>query len=334
MPVPVASAGDVGAFSTSVYSSQGPFNNMGVPGARVITAVAPGYGNPANGTGYYNPFFTRMASNPATASMLTDAIALDPTFFSVFLGNNDVLAYALAGAASDAITPSAGAIGVGFDASITAIVNGLSANGAKGVIANIPDITSLPYFTTVPYNGLALRQGQADSLNAALGGLFTFQAGNNEFIIEDTSVAFIGSRKIKPGELILLDVPLDKIKCNGMGTLTPIPNKYVLTTAEITSIQNAISAYNASIKSLADAKGLAFVDVNSFLRTAQKGIEYNGITLNSNFVTGGAFSLDGIHLNPIGQALLANEFIKAINSKFGSSIPQVDATKYRGIIFP
>ncbi len=333
-PVRVATAGDVSAFNTSVYSSQGPFNNMGVPGAKAITVVQSGFGNSSLGVGNFNPFFYRMAANAATSSILSDAVAMNPTFFSVFIGNNDVLAYALKGASSDAITPTSGVSGVGFDGSINAIVNSLSANGAKGVIANIPDITSLPYFTTIPWNGLTLRAGQADSLNTALLGLFVFQEGKNAFIIEDTAVPFIGSRFIFPGELILLGVPLEKIKCNGMGTLTPIPAQYILTANEITTIQNTINAYNTAIKAIADAKGLAFVDVNSFIKSAQKGIEYNGISINMKFVTGGAFSLDGLHLNPIGQALLANEFIKAINSKFGSTIPQVDATKYRGIIFP
>jgi len=51
-------------------------------------------------------------------------------------------------------------------------------------------------------------------------------------------------------------------------------------------------------------------------------------------VAGGAFSLDGVHLTPLGNALLANSFIKAINSKYGSTIPQVDATRYKGVAFP
>jgi hypothetical protein len=61
---------------------------------------------------------------------------------------------------------------------------------------------------------------------------------------------------------------------------------------------------------------------------------YNGIGMNTQYVSGGIFSLDGINLTPRGNALLANEIIKSINSKYGSTIPQVDATKYRSIIFP
>jgi len=336
-PIPSAGSGDKNALLTSI-SSQGPFNNMGVPGAKVITALAPGYGNPANGTGKYNPFFTRMAKDVTSSSMISDAMLLNPTFFSLFLGNNDVLLYATNGGASDSITPPSGSAGVGFDGSINAIVSTLTSGGAKGVIGNIPDITALPYFTTVPWNGLTLRQGQADTLNGVvpfLGITYVFKAGANPFVIYDASVNTPShARVIQQGELVLLDVPLDQIKCHKMGTLIPIPNQYVLTATEIQNIKTATSAYNASIQSVAQAKGLAFVDVNAFLSQTQKGISYDGISLNAQFVTGGAFSLDGIHLNPIGNALLANEFIKAINNTYSSSIPQVDATKYRGILFP
>jgi len=53
-PVPVAASGDVSIFATNINSGT-PFNNMGVPGVKVITMVAPGYGNQLNGAGHYNP---------------------------------------------------------------------------------------------------------------------------------------------------------------------------------------------------------------------------------------------------------------------------------------
>src|SRR5699024_11678732 len=37
----------------------------------------------------------------------------------------------------------------------------------KGVVANIPDVTGIPFFTKVPYNAIALGQEQVDALNAA-----------------------------------------------------------------------------------------------------------------------------------------------------------------------
>ncbi len=334
-PVALAASGDISILTTSV-AAQGPFNNIGVPGAKVITTVYPGYGNPANGLGKYNPFFTRMLNSGeyASASMLSKAAAQSPTFFSVFIGNNDVLGYSLSGGTSDAITPSAGAPGVGFDASIDAIISTMTANGAKGVIGNVPDVTSIPYFTTIPYNGLTLDATQAAQLTAAYTPFgISFTAGSNPFMIQDAAAPG-GIRKIKSTELVLLTTPQDSLKCGGWGSSKPLASQYVLTETEIAAIQTAVQAYNNKLKATADAKGLAYVDVNGFMVQCKKGIVYNGIAINAAFVSGGAFSLDGVHLTPRGNAMLANEFIKSINVKYGSSIPQVDVTKYGGVVFP
>jgi hypothetical protein len=332
-PLPVAATADYTIFTRSV-GIDGPFNNMSVPGAKAVTVLFPGYGNPANGAGNYNPFFTRMAGDPATASILTEAAGQNATFFSLSIGNDDVLGYALSGGAADAITPASGPAGAGFDGSIDAIVDALTANGSKGVIGNVTDITSMPYFTTVPYNGLLLDQANAEALTAAYSGLgIAFHEGNNGFIIADAAAP--GSlRQIQQGELVLLTVPQDSIKCGGWGSMKPIPNQYVLTLDEIALISAATTAYNAKLQSVAQAKGLAYVDVNGFMSSLKAGIIYNGLSVNTQFVSGGAFSLDGVNLTARGNALLANEFIKSINGKYGSSIPQINATGYKGVVFP
>jgi hypothetical protein len=74
--------------------------------------------------------------------------------------------------------------------------------------------------------------------------------------------------------------------------------------------------------------------MNSLMKRLQTGLIYNGVHLNAQFIQGGAFSLDGIHLNPRGCAIAANEFIDAINKKYGSTIPHVDVTQYQGVVFP
>jgi hypothetical protein len=56
--------------------------------------------------------------------------------------------------------------------------------------------------------------------------------------------------------------------------------------------------------------------------------------MSSKFVSGGAYSLDGIHLNEKGNALLANEFIKSINQKYKSRIPLVNVNAYNATFFP
>src|SRR5690606_36015184 len=75
----------------------GLFNNMGVPGAKSFHLLAPGYGNVAGvPSGLANPYFARFASGAST-SIITDAVAQNPTFFSLWIGNNDVLSYATSG---------------------------------------------------------------------------------------------------------------------------------------------------------------------------------------------------------------------------------------------
>ncbi|GAC1422897.1 MAG: SGNH/GDSL hydrolase family protein [Flavisolibacter sp.] len=324
-PVPVAAKGDLNVFAPV---SGGPFNNIGVPGAMLIHMVVSGYGSTGG-----NPYFGRMASNVSTSSMLSDAANQNPSFFSLY-GSDDVLEYALSGGTDGSITPSVGAPGFGYDATVDVILSTLTANKAKGVIGSMPDVTTFPYFNTIPYNGLVLDAANAAALSAAYAPLgISFQPGKNGFIIQDNKAPG-GMRQIQSGEMVLLSTPQDSLKCGGWGSQKPIPDQYVLTTKEITEIRNATSAYNAKLKASASTNGLAYVDVNNFMGNLSKGIMYNGVAINSQFVSGGAFSLDGIHLSPKGNALLANEFIKSINLTYGSTIPQLDANKYKGVAFP
>jgi len=158
------------------------FNNMGVPGAKSFHLGAPGYGNVAGvATGAANPYFARFASSP-DATVIGDAVAQNPTFFSLWIGNNDILSYATSGGlgvdqtgnpditsygSRDITDPSA------FDQTYKGLVGGLVANGAKGVLLNLPDVTSIPFFTTVPNNALVLNGSQA----AGLTGFFQAFAG-------------------------------------------------------------------------------------------------------------------------------------------------------------
>lgn len=329
-PLRLAPTDNYAVFAANIYSS-GPFRNMGVPDAKSFHLVYAGYGNPANATaGYYNPYFRRMASTN-NASVLSDAVQQSPSFFTLNIGMSDVLSYALTGGEYDSITPQSR-----FDASVDQIVNQLTANGAKGLLIGIPDISAFPYFTTIPYNGLTLDQSQANSLNSIynpIGFDTVFASGANAFMIRDPASP-IGIRQIVAGERLLLGIPLDSVKCNSMGSLLPIPQRYVLTLSEIAAIRNAVSGYNAKLRAVAQTKGLAYLDAGAFFNRLNTGITYNGVNVNAQFVKGGAFSLDGLYLNPLGHALLANECIKAINNTYRSTLREVDASSYRGTLFP
>ena len=161
----------------------GPFNNFGAPGAKSFHLGVAGYGQ-------LNPYFGRMASSP-TATVMGDALAQNPTFFTLSeIGGNDVLGYALAGGAGVDQSPSATNPTGNLDPStygqnditnplvfqqvFSNMVTALTANGAKGVVANVPYITSLANFTTVPYNPVPLDAGTAAAVNA---GYAPYNAG-------------------------------------------------------------------------------------------------------------------------------------------------------------
>jgi hypothetical protein len=330
----------------------GPFNNMGVPGAKSYHLLAPGYGNvqglltqPATA----NPYYVRMAS-AADATVLGDAMAQNATFFSLWIGNNDVLGYATTGGdGSDPITSQ----GL-FDQAYGAIVAGLTANGAKGVVANIPYVTSIPFFTTVPYNAIPLDAATAEAVNAGYaaynGGLAQIQAmgaisadelaarvvmfnpGQNAPVIEDESLTDLSGfglpsyRHAKEDDLLVLTsatflgttVGGNPLLVNGISV--PLADKWVLIPAEQAEINDAVDGFNATIQATATAAGLAFVDANATLsKLALNGLESGAFKLRANLVTGGVFSLDGVHSTARGYAFISNEFLKAIDATYGSN---------------
>ena len=240
-PVPI-----VPTQSTAIdipLANAGGFHNIGVPGAKSFHLGVMGYGNPL-GLPNANPYFARFSSDPANASMLGDAAGLAPTFFTLWIGANDVLLYALDGGLQDP------AYGTGtenitdptvFTPSFNGALATLKTPGNKGVVANIPDISTIPHFNTVPYDAIPLDAATAATLNvqvadtydlvldaAITGGLpvaeadrrrIRYQAGQNPILISDETLTdlsasfggvlapFIGlaqARPATPDDYILL----------------------------------------------------------------------------------------------------------------------------------
>lgn len=318
--------------------NEGPFNNLGVPGAKSFQLYSQFLGKGGSAGNYY---YHRFASDTGSVSGLSstvigDAQLINPTFFSLWMGNSDVYSYASSGGAG--VVGGIGAYDITpvdtFNKAVDFIVNGLTSNGAKGVIANIPDINDIPYFNSIPYNGLSLTESQATSLNAVWQSTLglNFVGGSNAFVVIDSNGTI---RQLKAGELLLLSIPSDSLLCGGWGLPNhPISANYVIDSTELSNIKTHIAAFNSKISSVAAAKGLALVDVNHFYKTLQSGVKFNGVTMSASFISGASFSLDGIHPSNRGFALIANEFITAINARFKSNLPPVDVNSYTGIIFP
>jgi hypothetical protein len=338
-----------GDYHYNATVNNGQINNIGVPGIRAVDYRVPGYALYAMAGGA--PFAYRFYHSLATTYSPTDELLfqvhnLHPTFFTMWLGSNDVLAYALSGGRGNDQNTATPVFGNfygphdispvnSFDSSYDQALNAAISTGAKGALINIPDITAIPFFTALPIDGLTLpRQGLADTLTniyKAQSIKAVFQEGSNLFMIRDHKGLV---RQAVPGELILLSCPLDSIKCRGWGATVPIPDSFVLTTDEIQFIRDATTSYNAFIKLEANLHHLAYVDMNAFFSQLPAGIAFNGITYNTQFVTGGAFSLDGIHPTQRGYALVANEIIRTINQYYKANVTSIDVNKYKGVTFP
>ena len=321
-PVRVSASGDMSVFTQNVYDASKPFGNFSVPGLSLSTITLSNFAS-------LNPFYGRMAS-PSAANVLEDAKNSDPTFFALSLGIEDVLNYAKAGGHNVQLPDVAT-----FQAAYENVIVNMTDNGAKGVVSTIPDVKDMPFFTTIPWNGLTLDQANADLLNGFYNQIgFSFHVGSNPFMMVDTAANAFGVRQVLEGERLLLSIPLDSVKCNKMGVLFPFRDEFVLNASEITYLQGKINAYNDVIRSLAVQYGLAIVDLDVYSNKLTSSFVYNGVSMSAVFVSGGTYSLDGINFNARGNALLANEYIKAINKKYKATIPQVDAAKYNATFFP
>ncbi len=322
MPVPAGGSPSPDNF-VNIYDPDTPFHNLGVPGATTQHLLAPGYGT-------MNPYFGRFASNPPDASVIGDAMALNPSFFSLWIGNNDILNFALSGGEGTGITPLAE-----FETYFNLLLGQLTSQGAKGVIANIPSIVSIPFFNTIAYNAIELEdQNIVDALNAAYAAAphVSFDLGPNPLVVED-NMHPAGFRQLLEGELVLLTA-MAGIRGQGWGTQVFLPAQYYLTLDQVDEIRTATQDYNNALTNFANDYGLAIADIYAVLEAAEAGIYFDALEFTTEFITGGAFSLDGIHMNARGNAIVANEFIYAINKRYNSTIPKVQVGQFSGIIFP
>lgn len=367
---PVPTPGQLPAAYTGQPES---LNNFAVPGILTGQLLDPRLGDPAMvQTPFFNPYYARIASSPGTSTLLGDAVSSfenGGTFFTLWTGYNDVMGYALGGASSPDIFVPADAFSFLFSQVVTQL---LSVEGTTGAVANVPDVTVLPFFTTIPYNLLPLDAEAVEQLEEGYanfnGGVAAWNAGvkanpnlsqeqkdamlrpflywnpgqNAPVIVdEDLSdvqlptpagpIALPKYRMLEEGERIRLDIPQEELAA-GLGTRTPLEDKWVLTKNEITAIQQRVEEFNKSISATVSSAGnrLVLVDMETVYENLRiKGAVAGGISLTWALAPPfGAFSLDGVHPNGRGNAYLANQIIAAINAKFNASIPLTNPNNY------
>jgi len=235
-----------------------------------------------------------LASPPVALSQVEWAEALSPTTIVAWVGNNDALRAVLA-ADPALLTPVSQ-----FQSDYTALMDRLAATGATLIVANILDVTSVPFLTS------ADKVAQEFGLPLSVIGP-TLGIGPGDFV---TPAAFTLIEEILMGQIV-----------------GPLPSSVILTAAQIGQIQTAINSYNAVIAAEAESHGAALVDIHGILNLIQAhGVVTNGQRLTTDFL-GGVFSLDGVHPTNTGYAIVANAFIKMLNRTFAARIPPLSVER-------
>jgi lysophospholipase L1-like esterase len=312
-----------------------PYNNLGIPGALLADFL----GQDLSASNTYearkdaNPFFDIVLRDFGETQAQTMA-QLEPTFVMFWLGNNDILGYVTSGGTKPYVPPA------NFRSLYTASVNTIAQTGAKAVLYNIPDVTSIPY--------VFLLRSQLEQQ-----GLISFDQGTQTYQMitpQGAMTIYIetanGTREMRANDFLLLSGTSYFADVQSGSTPppvspnSPIPNEYVLDgpissppsgNSEVVQASTVVSNYNSFIANAANSNGWALVDINSaFVQIFQNfrqsggtaGITQNGVTLTP--VPGSLFSFDGIHPANRGHGIVANMTIEAINSTYNADLPNID----------
>jgi len=284
-------------------------NNVAVPGARVLDPTSP--------TDASNALTTFVLGGKTQVQRALDA---DPTFVTVWIGNNDVLQAGLSGIlVPGVVTGQAGIrstpaqFQVAYDALTSQLVAG--APGVKGVLMGVAQVSNLPSM----------------SLGGLIAGSVAIQAG--------ISAAAGKPVTVMPdctGSTSLVNVPqlIQAIRANAHpavvscmpGTLpAPVGNVFVLDPTEQATLSGTITAYNNYIKSKADALQFGYWDPNPLFAAKRASGEIppfpNLASATATF--GPLISLDGVHPSSAAHVLIANELIGVINTKYGTTLKPV-----------
>jgi len=310
VPVIAAKSGQ-GAPTNATLAT--PYNNLGIPGARVNDLLTK-KGNIQNLiTGQINPatLMYDLILRDNTTTAIQQAIGLQGTFYSVWAGSNDVLGAAVAGVAIDGVTLTPAAL---FQTQYTTLIGALRQNRptAKLVVATIPDVTAIPFVTTVkPY--IFTPQGQKVYLLGEAGPLT-----DSDYVTLGAS-ALIQQGYGIPGTGKLL--PEGSFNPATM-TLT---QGVILRLQEANAIRTRTNELNSIVRGVAASAGAPVVDMAEFFaEIGAHGYHIGGVTLTTAFLTGGLFSYDGVHPQNLAHAIVANEFIEVINSAYGATVPLVN----------
>ena len=288
--------GDPDACEGLVPGLTGPFDNLAVPGYATADLLT----RPSD-----SQFLLQTFILPPGLSVVDAMIALDPTFVTLWIGNNDVLAAALAGQPGLA-TPIPD-----FSADFREVLDSIAATGARTAVANVPDVTAIP----------ALIDAQRMS-----GLVDTLQmVGANISVVncDDKAGWFVSILAVTPAfdGVTVVTIDCDATNPFGVDFILAGPGA---TVDEVAALRGLVTLYNDAIAAAVADHGFALVDVHDLFTRAAAVFGPSEFRIRVAPVPfadfGDFFSLDGIHPSSFAQRVLANAFIDAINFTYAPAV--------------
>ena len=312
-----------------------PYDNLGIPGIPLAgfmdttgTYQSPPLGRDA---------ILRWTSNAALGKSVFKQVATlkamghTPDLVTFWLGANDVLGFAISGGTSPNAPTSPGIFSALYTQALDALRNTLP--NAKIVVGTIPNVTSVPFFTTVnPLlapnipSAYYLRYQKHGVTGMSLDSTKLTEANAPLITLKGQAYAALlgqATGKFWRDAAASLGYPIAAVLATQGATLDAL----ILDVDEIASATNAVNNFNSTIATVAAAHSAALVDFNGFFNNVKaNGLVIAGEKYTADYIAGDIFSLDGIHPSNRGYGIVANEYIKVINASFGMNVPLVDVS--------
>jgi lysophospholipase L1-like esterase len=294
------------------------YNNVSIPGANVadVTKITGAEAQPTRGVEQLARFILR-----GQATEVDSVLSLHPTFIAIWIGGNDFLGAVTAGTPK-LLTPTAD-FRTAYNAMLDRLIAGAPSAGM--VVGTLPtNPAAVPFLTTVPPVLV-----DSTTRQPILVG------GKPFFFISDLGDGTVGP--LPAGSFVLLSA-LSKVQSGfGLPAVPPfnaLPNagkplsdNDTITPAEMTALLTRVGEYNTVINEAAAARNIPVADIKGLFDSFASGHLFVGpFNLTSSYISGGLFSLDGVHLTDVGYTLFANEYIKAINRGYNAGIPLASIT--------
>ena len=230
-----------------------------------------------------------------------------PSLVLCWIGMYDILSYAQYSAINPVTSPPTSK--EDFAKYFAELMDSLKATNAAVVVGNIPDILDMPYFNTL--SRFVIDTVTNTPAKDANGNLIPLLGTNEGDMILLPAKAFI-----KRG----YGLPASFPNSNGEA----LPDEVILDPTEQQTIKDLVQDFNAVIDSVCMFRQIPVVDMYGFFKEINDGYSVAGFTVNAKFITGGFYSLDGVHPSDLGHALIANQWLETINTNFRVSIPLVN----------